>query len=72
MDSQGRIFVADCGNSRVQIFDANGKFPAEWRTTILARNEGRDLRLRRPKGSASTMRQCLWRLDRQDGGTALD
>jgi hypothetical protein len=31
MDSQGRIFVADRGNSRVQIFDSNGKFVAEWK-----------------------------------------
>jgi NHL repeat len=31
MDSQGRIFVADRGNSRIQIFDSNGKFVAEWK-----------------------------------------
>ena len=31
MDSQGRIFVADRGNSRVQIFDSSGKFVAEWK-----------------------------------------
>jgi sugar lactone lactonase YvrE len=31
MDSQGRIFVADRGNSRVQVFDSNGKFVAEWK-----------------------------------------
>ncbi len=31
MDSQGRIFAADRGNSRIQIFDSNGKFVAEWK-----------------------------------------
>ena len=31
MDSQGRIFVADRGNNRVQIFDSSGKFVAEWK-----------------------------------------
>jgi NHL repeat len=31
MDSQGRIFVADRGNSRIQVFDSNGKFIAEWK-----------------------------------------
>ncbi|HEY2835485.1 MAG TPA: peptidyl-alpha-hydroxyglycine alpha-amidating lyase family protein [Rhizomicrobium sp.] len=30
MDSQGRLFVADRGNNRVQIFDQNGKFIATW------------------------------------------
>jgi peptidylamidoglycolate lyase len=31
MDSQGRIFVADRGNSRIQVFDSNGKFVTEWK-----------------------------------------
>jgi len=31
MDSQGRIFVADRGNSRIQVFDSSGKFVAEWK-----------------------------------------
>src|SRR5258706_3588143 len=31
MDSRGRLFVADRGNSRIQIFDQNGKFLEEWR-----------------------------------------
>jgi streptogramin lyase len=30
MDSQGRLFVADRGNNRIQIFDQNGKFIAAW------------------------------------------
>jgi len=31
MDSAGRLFVADRGNSRIQIFDQDGKFLEEWR-----------------------------------------
>jgi streptogramin lyase len=30
MDSQGRLFVADRGNNRIQIFDQMGNFLAEW------------------------------------------
>jgi streptogramin lyase len=30
MDSQGRLFVADRGNNRIQIFDQKGKFIAAW------------------------------------------
>ncbi len=30
MDSQGRLFVADRGNNRIQIFDQDGKFIAAW------------------------------------------
>jgi sugar lactone lactonase YvrE len=30
MDSQGRLFVADRGNSRIQIFDQDGKHLATW------------------------------------------
>jgi sugar lactone lactonase YvrE len=31
MDSQGRLFVADRANNRIQIFDQEGKFLAEWK-----------------------------------------
>jgi sugar lactone lactonase YvrE len=31
MDSQGRLFVADRANSRIQIFDQEGTFIAEWK-----------------------------------------
>jgi DNA-binding beta-propeller fold protein YncE len=31
LDSSGRVFVADRINNRVQIFDSNGKFIAEWK-----------------------------------------
>ena len=30
-DSQGRLFVGDRGNNRIQIFDQDGKFLAEWK-----------------------------------------
>ena len=30
MDSQGRLFVADRGNNRIQIFDQDGTYLAEW------------------------------------------
>jgi sugar lactone lactonase YvrE len=30
MDSKGRLFVADRGNNRIQIFDQDGKYLAEW------------------------------------------
>ena len=30
MDSQGRLFVADRGNNRIQIFDQNGRFLDQW------------------------------------------
>jgi DNA-binding beta-propeller fold protein YncE len=31
MDSKGRLFVADRGNNRIQIFDQDGNFLAQWR-----------------------------------------
>lgn len=31
MDSAGRLYVADRGNSRIQIFDQDGKFLEEWK-----------------------------------------
>ena len=30
-DSKGRLFVADRGNNRIQIFDQDGKYLAEWK-----------------------------------------
>jgi DNA-binding beta-propeller fold protein YncE len=31
VDSQERVYVADRSNSRIQVFDANGKFLADWK-----------------------------------------
>jgi len=31
LDPQGRLLVADRGNSRVQVFDQDGKFIAQWK-----------------------------------------
>jgi len=31
LDSQGRLFVADRSNSRIQIFDLNGRYLDQWR-----------------------------------------
>ena len=31
MDASGRLFVADRGNNRIEIFDQNGKFLEEWK-----------------------------------------
>jgi len=30
IDSEGRVFVADRSNNRIQIFDQDGKFPEQW------------------------------------------
>ncbi|MCX7825460.1 MAG: peptidyl-alpha-hydroxyglycine alpha-amidating lyase family protein [Verrucomicrobiae bacterium] len=35
MDSQGRLYVADRSNFRVQVFDRSGKFLAEWRDRMV-------------------------------------
>src|SRR5262245_8464494 len=34
LDSKGRVYVADRNNSRIQIFDGNGKFLTEWKNII--------------------------------------
>ncbi len=35
VDSQGRVYVADRNNIRVQVFDPQGRFLAEWRNLIV-------------------------------------
>jgi DNA-binding beta-propeller fold protein YncE len=55
MDSQGRLFVADRGNSRIQIFDQDGKFLAEWR------------QFGRPSGIAIDKNDVIYVADSQSG-----
>jgi len=35
MDSQGRLYVADRNNARIQVFDVAGRFLAEWRNVMV-------------------------------------
>lgn len=37
VDSAGRVYVADRSNGRIQVFDAGGKFVAQWRSAELGR-----------------------------------
>ncbi len=37
IDGEGRVFVADRSNSRVQVFDARGRFVTEWKNSVLGR-----------------------------------
>jgi peptidylamidoglycolate lyase len=37
LDAQGRVYVADRSNARVQVFDGAGKFLAEWKGAHLGR-----------------------------------
>lgn len=37
LDSQGRVYIADRGNARLQIFDEGGQFIAEWKNKSLGR-----------------------------------
>ena len=37
LDRQGRVYVADRSNQRVQVFDASGKFLAQWKSDELGR-----------------------------------
>jgi len=40
VDSEGRVYVADRSNSRIQVFDADGKFLYEWKSSELGRPWG--------------------------------
>src|SRR3989442_636765 len=37
LDADGRVYVADRANARVQVFDGNGKFLAQWKSPELGR-----------------------------------
>jgi DNA-binding beta-propeller fold protein YncE len=37
LDAQGRVYVADRSNARVQVFDGNGKFLSQWKSAELGR-----------------------------------
>ena len=36
-DAQGRVYVTDCGNQRIEVFDANGKYLTEWKEPVACR-----------------------------------
>jgi len=55
MDSSGRLFVADRSNSRIQIFDQDGKFLAEWK------------QFGRPSGLYIDKNDILYAADSQSG-----
>jgi sugar lactone lactonase YvrE len=55
MDSQGRLFVADRANNRLQIFDQDGKFLAEWK------------QFGRPSGVAIDKNDVIYVADSQSG-----
>lgn len=40
LDRQGRLYVADRGNARIQVFDGNGKLLAVWKSEELGRPWG--------------------------------
>jgi peptidylamidoglycolate lyase len=40
LDGEGRVYVADRGNARVQVFDGDGRFIAEWKSEALGRPYG--------------------------------
>ena len=42
VDDQRRVYVADRGNVRIQVFDENGKFLAQWKSEALGRPWGLD------------------------------
>ncbi len=40
LDAKGRVYVADRGNARIQVFDSAGRFIAQWKETELGRPYG--------------------------------
>ncbi len=59
-DSQGRLFVADRGNNRIQIFDQNGKFIDQWR------------QFSRPSGISIDRHDVIYVADSESGSVAKD
>lgn len=40
LDPQGRVYIADRSNARIQVFDGDGKFLAQWKSAELGRPWG--------------------------------
>ncbi len=59
-DSKGRLFVADRGNNRIQIFDQQGKFIAEWK------------QFSRPSGISIDRNDVIYVADSESGSVAKD
>jgi len=59
-DSKGRLFVADRGNNRIQIFDQNGKFIDQWQ------------QFSRPSGIFIDRNDVIYVADSESGSVAKD
>jgi DNA-binding beta-propeller fold protein YncE len=59
-DSKGRLFVADRGNNRIQIFDPNGKFIDQW------------TQFSRPSGLFIDQNNVIYVADSESGSVAKD
>jgi len=59
-DSKGRLFVADRGNNRIQIFDQNGKFLDQWQ------------QFSRPSGIFIDRNDVIYVADSESGSVAKD
>jgi NHL repeat len=59
-DSKGRLFVADRGNNRIQIFDQEGNFIAEWK------------QFSRPSGIFIDRNDLIYVADSESGSIAKD
>jgi DNA-binding beta-propeller fold protein YncE len=59
-DSKGRLFVADRGNNRIQIFDQQGKFITEWK------------QFSRPSGISIDRNDVIYVADSESGSVAKD
>jgi hypothetical protein len=59
-DSKGRLFVADRGNNRIQIFDQNGKYIDQWQ------------QFSRPSGISIDRNDVIYVADSESGSVAKD